>query len=323
MAKWKCNNTACLHTWSEKEPTCCPQCGSTDFEPVEGGPDWSKIAKIGGGILVLIIISLLMRGCPTEDVTATITFKESAGAIKVELDIDNKDKKDFNIELQKGGSVNEIAKGLKTKTFTGLMPGTYYVNVRYVGTKTGEDIPKITYDKTKGPYIINTIVVPPEPPTIVSVVPVANKTTLKYTLTIKVKPDSLSALCEYSIDGQNFYTSNVFNNVSDGTYSAIQARLIADNSMNDNYLPLILPKISTESPPPVNVQALLNRISDGSTNAFDELANLLPTETILVTGAGGNIRTLFDLMVDCNSGNRYTVDPRVINKTTTTINARK
>ena len=240
MAKWKCNNPECANTWSEKEPTCCPQCGSTDFEQIGTGGaiiDPTKIAKIGGGVLIAIILILMLRGCPSNEITATITFKESVGSLKVELNVDNNEKNDFVIELLRSGTTFESAKGLKSKTFTGLMPGTYYVNVKYIGKKTGTDKPNIIYDKTKGPYIINTPPPPPPPPpTIVSVIPVPNKSTLKYSLTVKIKPDSLTKLCEFSIDGKNFYSSNIFNNVPDGTYSAIEARLIADKDRKSTRL---------------------------------------------------------------------------------------
>jgi len=322
MAKWKCNDTACLHQWTEKDPTCCPQCGSTDFQQISGPPiPWKIIGLIIVGLIVLILMSKC-NSCVDNSITATITFKENTGTIKVELDIDNKDKKDFVIELQKGASVHEIAEGVKTKTFNGLMPGSYYVNVKYIGEKKGADKPNIIYDKTKGPYTIIDPPPPPPTPTIVRVVPVPNKSTLKYTLIVKIKPDSLTKLCEFSIDGSSFTQSNVFNNVPAGTYN-ITARLIDDNSIQDTYPSLILTPIDNTPPKPIDLQGLLNKISNGDDNSFNQLSKLLPTGNISVTGAGGSISTLYALMVDCNSGNRYIVDPKVINKETTTINARK
>ncbi|NDP22166.1 MAG: hypothetical protein GZ091_13960 [Paludibacter sp.] len=331
MAKWKCNNPACLNEWSEKDPTCCPQCGSTDFEQIGSvccATGWTKIAKIAGGVVAVIIFLLLLKNCgDTKDVTATITFKASAGSIKVELNVDNDNKNDFVIEILRSGTPYESAKGLKSKTFVGLMPGSYYVNVQYIGKKTGSDRPNITYDKTKGPYIIDTPPPsPPPPPSIVSVTPVPNKKTLKYTLTIKIHPDSISKLCEFSIDGKDFFPSNIFNNVSAGTYNnIIEVRLIDDNSIHDIYQLLILPPIVNTPPPSQTViQALLNKISNSDDNAFNQLSDLLSTGNIKVSGAGGSINTLYDLMVDCNSENNYTIqNMTVVNNEIISINVRK
>lgn len=324
MNKWQCTNPECSHTWSEKQPIVCPQCGSTNFNKVNT-INWAKIAKIIGALIILILLlNWCKGGCgDKKNVVATITFKEGQGTLEVDLKVDKKNQNDFTIELIRGSSVYQSVKGLKAKTFIALNPGTYYVNVKYIGTSSKYN-PQITYNPKKGPYTIQTPPPPPPPPpSIVSVNPVLNKARTGYTLTVNIKPASLMKDCQFSIDGSNFKSSNVFSNVQPGDYT-VTARLIKDKSVSDTY------NITLDKIPPPNlpskqrIQSLLDSISDGDNSAFDVLSALLATGNIKVTGAGSKIGTLYDLMVDCDSGSHYTINRiTVVSHSITSIHVKR
>lgn len=296
MAKCTCKN--CNHQWSEKDPMSCPECGKTDFEIKEGDKIPWKIIGIIAGVLFIIILLLKCGG--SDKVTATVTFKQSIGSLKVELDISNSDKKDFKIQLLRGGTLNSEAKAVKSKTFVGLMPGTYYVEVKYIGKGKA---PEIVYDKIKGPFTIDEIStsVSSVSVRIVKIKTTENKKTQRWTISVQIMPDTL---CEYSSNGIDFQDSKQFV-LLPGTYT-ISARLKEDNSNIDS-MSVSLDKITNEPPPTKEkIQGLLNQISNDVSGAFNNLKSLVNTGGIRVTGVDG-INTLFELMVDCNNGSKYTI----------------
>lgn len=318
MEKFKCSDPICQNQWSENNPICCPQCGATEFIKIgkSGGPKikWPIIAIIIGVLLVAVLaVWFLTRDA--KDIKVSINFDKSACSIDVKLD-NVKNNEDFEIQLLRSGTTYESSKGSTQIKFVGLNPGTYYVNVKYIDIKKGSEIPTIIYDDKNGPYMIDIpadtqIEKPVYQITIVKVSQVENKSAKNYAITVNIKPDSLNSACEFSIDGANFHNSNVFI-VSPGSYN-VEARM-KNNKSNKDVISITLKPIS-DAPPisKAKIQGLLNNVSNGDEASFNQLSNLLSTGSVSVSGAGESIVTLFELMVDCNGGNRYEITNITVN----------
>lgn len=329
MNKFKCSDPFCQNKWSESNPVCCPQCGSTDFIRIDNAGDqkikWPIIVPIIG-VLLFVVLAVWFFSKDPKEVGVNISFDKSACSIDVKLD-NAKNYEDFEIQLLRSGTIFESSKGSKQIKFTGLNPGTYYVNVKHIDMKEGSVLPKIIYLDKSGPYIIDIpgdkqIKNPVYQITIIKISQVVNISAKKYALSINISPDSLKSQCEFSIDGIHFQNANKFI-VSPGSYN-VEARWKKNKNNRDVFSINLRPIRDT---PPVSkdkIQVLLNRISNGDDVSFNNLSNLLSTGSVRVSGAGESISTLFELMVDCNGGNRYEItNINVTNNQIKTINVIK
>lgn len=298
MKKYKCLNPACGHTWdSDSDPFECPACQGTDII-VEPKPKWLKYLLIGGGILIALI--LLLKTCP--DGKTTVKTNADQTTSKLTVSIDGEYKNEYKIILRKDGIVHGERSKRDKAVFSDL-DGTYSLDIQFVGTGKLPQINSFqkTFTFTKPPKA-------PEAPQITNLTKTPDKltnTVKVYTVTITTDAGIVSlSETEFSKDGEQWQSSNVFKNLSPGTYT-FYARNTRDESQQD--LKQLVLDIFVPTPPPTIAQlnALLSEIATYNDIATDNMRRLLGNN-LPVKGVP-NINNVQQLITDVNNGKHYQV----------------
>jgi len=268
MSKYKCLNPNCDHLWeSDSKPFECPNCHESQFKEIRK-PRWSKYLLTGGGILIVLILLLQIDGCKQTTVKTDADSKKC----KLTVTIEGKHKNEYRIILRKDGAVYGDHKKKDKVTFSDL-DGTYSLDVQFVGK---EKIPKInsfqkTFTFTKPPKA-------PEPPQIINITNTPNKLTKTvqvYTVTVTTDVNIVPmSNTEFSKDGTNWQSKNVFPNLSAGTYT-FYARNTRDKSLQDQKRLVLEPFIPEPPPTVAQLNGLINQIANSNQSAYDDFLKIL------------------------------------------------
>jgi hypothetical protein len=274
MSKFKCNE--CQHVWkSSQEPFECPECKCTNFEKVEEPKPWWRIAIIASVVFISLI--LLLRGCKDETV---VKINADSEKCKLTVNIEGKYKNEYKIILRKDGVINgDVSK--KDKAVFSDLNGTYTLEIQYIGKGK---VPEINnYQKT------HTFITPPEPPKtpqITSMTKTPNLLTQNvkvYTVTVNTDTGIVPINeTEFSKDGTNWQSSNVFPQLPAGTYN-FYARNANDETLQSSPMQLFLEDYKPVPPPTAaRLNQLLSEIANNNQSAYDTFFNTL----------GGDLRVI-------------------------------
>ena len=261
MAKYKCQNPECGHSWeSDQIPVECPKCFQGNFVKTGSDTKWKKWGGIAAGVIILLIILVKCIPCGKTKVTANADMSRC----KLTVKITGKHSKEYKITLRKNGAVYGEVTKKETATFSDL-EGTYNLDVKFEGKGK---IPKI-----KKPYQrIFTFVQPaaaPKTPEIKDLPhnpPRLTKSIKEYTVTVKTE-ESIVPLSEteFSKDGIHWQRDAKFAHLPAGTYT-FTVRNIRDKSLQDSKTKILEPFVSTPPPTKEQLQRLLQRLLDGIAN---------------------------------------------------------
>lgn len=216
MKKYKCLD--CGHQFEgDISTTQCPECGSPNIKPAGGGVP-PIIWKVLAGLGVLVLIVILLKGCPPSTIlmsldtsskewlkisTQDITPANLKALYKIEITNDSTPQKDYQFFDGKDNYA--------TINTRGLMDGvTYYFYL--VDKKTGVQPQNVKWNKNS--YYKPLPPVQPE----ISISKEADCTTKTYTITISVTKGNADKFYL----GNQCQTSNVFTNVPDGKMYVIK-----------------------------------------------------------------------------------------------------
>jgi hypothetical protein len=301
MSKYKCLNRDCNNRWTtDEEPFECPNCHEDNFEKEN---DSKKIIWwIIGGVAALIMIIAILRGCCGDGTIVNVKYDKNSQELSVELTGEQIDK--YEIVIKRNGEDFESTKKSKYhKTFD--IPGTYSIIVNW------KDKSKMPRQKWNGIRSFEIEGKPISQQTLsILRIDILYRDVKKKQYNVKVETDTTTVVLantEFSINGTNYYPSNVFVNIQGGKTCIFYARNKNNISQIATYEYPFPEIVTTPSPPDKVVNDLLSKMANGDKGSFKDWRNKVEEGLTIPVQGAANITNSYELAQEAMQGKAYKV----------------